>query len=136
MSLGVEVKLLEDKKFEVNALKSGAKAYMDTKREGYTPSAPSPSEFFLASLGGCVLYYAWKYLSNARIEFKELSARVSGEWTKEPLMLKDIKVEIFTDAELGNRREALLRFVHNCPIHNTIINTQQIHIQFSEEEHE
>jgi uncharacterized OsmC-like protein len=135
MSLEVEVKLLEDQRFEVNALKSGAKAYMDTKREGYTPCAPNPSELFLASLGGCVLYYAWRYLSNAGIEFKELSVKVSGEWAKEPLMLKDIKVEISTNAELGNRKEALLRFVHNCPIHNTIINTQKINIQFLEEGH-
>jgi uncharacterized OsmC-like protein len=136
MGLEVEVKLLEDQRFEINAPKSGTKAYIDNKRENYIPQAPNSSELFLASIGGCVLYYARKYLLNAGIEFKQLQVKVSGEWSKEPLMIKDIKVEISTDAKLEARKEALVRFVHNCPVHNTIINTQKIDIQFSEEKHE
>lgn len=134
MALEVEVRYLEDLKFEIKSLKRGAKAYIDShKEEGYTPQGPNSSEYFLASIGGCVMYYSYTYLKNAGIEFKELKIKVSAEWTKEPvLMLKDIKVKIYTDAQLGDRKEAFLRFVHNCPVHNTIVNTQEIKIEMEE----
>ena len=134
MALEVEIRYLEDEKFEVMSLKSGAKAYIDIKKEeGYIPSTPNSSEFFLASIGGCIMYYARLYLANAGIKFDKLKVRVSGEWTKQPvLMIKDIKVRISTDAELGDRKKAFLKFVHNCPVHNTIVNTKEIKIEMKE----
>ncbi|RKY35432.1 MAG: hypothetical protein DRP73_04670 [Candidatus Omnitrophota bacterium] len=134
MALELEIRYLEGEKFEIKSLKSGAKAYIDIRREeGYIPSTPNSSELFLASIGGCVMYYARLYLVNAGIKFDKLKVRVAGEWTKQPvLMLKDIKVKISTDAELGDRKQAFLRFVHNCPVHNTIINTKEIKIEMEE----
>lgn len=134
MALEVEIRYLEGEKFEVISLKSGAKAYIDIKKEeGYIPSTPNSSELFLASIGGCIMYYARLYLFNTGIKFNKLKAMVSGEWTKQPvLMIKDIKVRISTDAELGDRKKAFLKFVHNCPVHNTIVNTKEIKIEMKE----
>ena len=129
MALGVEIKYLEGKKFEVRSLKSGVKVCIDSPRQGYIPEGLSSSELFLASIGGCIMYYAHTYLTHTNIDFKKLEVMVSGEWQKIPILtIKDIKVKISTDAQLDQRKESFLRFVHNCPVHNTIINTRHIDI--------
>ena len=134
MALKVEVKFLEQDKFEVISLKSGAKTYIDSRRENYTPQAPNSSELFLASLGGCILYYAKKYLLDIGISFQKLLVRVSGEWKRLPFQITNIKVSIFTDAYLGERKKSFLRFVRNCPVHNTIMNTEEITILVNEDQ--
>ncbi len=133
MGLEVELSYLEDKKFEAKSSKTGVRCIIDSYKEGYTPQGLNSSELFLASIGGCIMYYAHSYLKNAGIKFSSLKIKVSGEWVKQPvLMLRDIKVGISTDAELRDRRQAFLRFVHNCPVHNTIVNTKEIKIEMEE----
>ncbi len=133
MSLEVEIKHIQDKKFVARSLESGAEIRIDSYRQGRLPEGLNSSELLLASVGGCIMYYAHTYLSRMNIAFSRLEVKVSGEWQKRPLMIKDIKVGIITDASLSTRRESFLRFVHNCPVHNTVINTQEIEIGLKDE---
>ncbi|HDN85730.1 MAG: hypothetical protein DRP68_06060 [Candidatus Omnitrophota bacterium] len=137
MGLEVEINFLKDNKFEIIVPKSGIKAYIDSKSKigDYSPCAPNSSELFLASIGGCILYYAKKYFQDIGISFTKLSVRVWGDWSRVPLQLTDIKVSIFTDAYINEeRKNSFLRFVSNCPVHNTIINTKEIKIFLHQEE--
>ena len=76
MEQKVEIKFLENDKFEVVAVSSGAKLYADSKKEDYNPSGPNPLELFLSSLGACIGVFAKKYLNRHNLEFKELKNMV------------------------------------------------------------
>lgn len=129
MGVTVEVKFLEGDKFEVKTLHSEQTIYIDKKSENYTPQGPNPVELFLASLAGCVGIYSKRYLDNAQIKYQNLKISCKASFRENPLMLDNINLEIKTDAKLGDRSASFLRFVKNCPIHNTIVNTQEIEIR-------
>ncbi|MBL7197883.1 MAG: OsmC family protein [Candidatus Omnitrophica bacterium] len=46
-----------------------------------------------------------------------------------PFRFKDVKIKISLSQDVGNRKESLLKFVKNCPIHNTITNHPNIEIE-------
>ncbi len=95
----------------------------------YRPSGSNPLEALLSALGGCIGVYAKKYLERHAISFTKLEVGVSGEFTAEsPARIINIEAKVDTDAQLGDRQEVFLRFIHNCPIHNTLLNTNKIEI--------
>ncbi|MCF7908055.1 MAG: OsmC family protein [Candidatus Omnitrophica bacterium] len=86
-------------------------------------------EVLLSALGGCIGVYANKYLERHAIAFTKLEIMVTGELTTEsPARIVDIKVKVDTDAQLGDKKEVFLRFIHNCPVHNTLLNTKEVEI--------
>jgi len=130
MQQKIMVKFSAGDKFEINALNSGAKIYVDKAKDGYAPIGPNPLELFLSSLGACISVYSKMYLERHSIKFKEFNVEVAADFTQEsPARLVNIKALINTDADLGKNREVFLRFVRNCPVHNTIINTKEINIE-------
>lgn len=54
MQQKIRVKFSAGDKFEINALNSGAKIYVDKAKDGYAPIGPNPLELFLSSLGACI----------------------------------------------------------------------------------
>jgi len=103
-----------------------------SKSAGYKPSGTNPLEALLSSLGGCICIYANKYLERHTIPFTKLEVEVTGEFTTEsPARIINIKAKVDTDAQLGDNQEVFLRFIHNCPIHNTLLNTNKIEIDLS-----
>ena len=103
---------------------------MDQPRDkGGSDSGMNPSEVFLASLGGCIALYASKYCKDTGIDPAGLAVEVDAELSRErPYRFENIKVKISLNQELGKRRDAFLRFVANCPIHNTIAGHPNIDI--------
>lgn len=102
------------------------------KEKGGDDSGMSPLEAFLASLGSCVGVYAQHYCEGAHINATGLTVEVIAELGKEkPVMFRDIKVNVKLDCEIGDRKEAVLRFIRNCPIHNTIHNGAQVDMALS-----
>lgn len=93
----------------------------------------NPLQLVLSGLGCCVGVYARRYLENTKIEYSRLEIKVSASFVKgKDLMLQNIKVEVITDADLGERRESFSRFIRNCPIHNTLTHTEEIDIEIAE----
>jgi len=91
------------------------------KDKGGNDEGMNPLEVFLVSLGACAGVYSKGYCKNAQIDTKDLKITVSSELTSEsPRRFKDIKVQIDLGQDLGNRKEALLNFVRNCPVHNSL----------------
>ncbi|MFH1398354.1 MAG: OsmC family protein [Candidatus Omnitrophota bacterium] len=91
---------------------------IDTKGNGITPP-----DALLASLGTCVGVYLHKYAQGAKVELKQFSISVDAEFTKEPpYCFREIKVNINLKGVVleEQRKEALLRFIKNCPVHNTL----------------
>lgn len=83
----------------------------------------SPPDILLGSLGSCIGVYVHKYLEGAKLEAAGLRIKIEADFPKEPPMcFKEIKVNIYLEGvELDERRRlAMLEFIKNCPIHNTL----------------
>ncbi len=131
MAIRVEIKAEEKDKFLANFSSSDTKIYVDLNKE--KASGPNPLELFLSSLASCVCVYAKKYLTQHSIAFKELKVEANAELSKDfPTRLVNIKIKAHTDAMLdATEKEVFLRFMKNCPIHNTLIHTENIEIDLA-----
>jgi len=112
----VEVNNSGDSLFQVNT--EGHEFSIDTKG-----NAASPPAVLLASLAACVGVYIRKYCEGSQLQLKEFSVKAEADFSKEaPFCFRDIRVSIdLKGAKLDERRrEALLNFIKNCPVHNTL----------------
>ena len=99
------------------------------KDKGGSDSGMNPLEVFLASLGSCVAFYSKRYCKDINVDASGLAVEVDAELSQDrPFRFKDIKLEITLNQDLGPRKESLLKFVKNCPIHNTITGAPNIEI--------
>jgi uncharacterized OsmC-like protein len=66
------------------------------------------------------------------VGFREIRIQAQADLLQaNPLRLVNIKAKVYTDANLEDKREVFLRFIKNCPIHNTIIHTKEIDIDLA-----
>ncbi len=87
-------------------------------KEGVTPP-----DVLLAGLATCVGVYIRKYCQGASLSLDNFGVSARAEFTKEPpYCFKEIEVAVdLGGASLDERRKkALLEFVKNCPVHNTL----------------
>lgn len=121
----VEVAHIKDYAFKVKS--KDYEFTVDTKGKGI-----APPDTFLASLGSCIGVYIRKYAEGAKIDLQDFSINVEAEFPKEPpFCFKQINVSLdLKDIKLDERRQAaLLEFIKNCPIHNTLKNNPQINLK-------
>ncbi len=100
---------------------------IDTKGEGSTPP-----DTLLASLGSCIGVYLRKYAEGSKIVLPEFTVTVESDLSQEsPVSFKLINVSIdLKEANIDDRRKkALLSFIENCPIHNTLKHNPEIKIR-------
>lgn len=98
---------------------------IDFPKPDGSSSGTTPIHLLLGALASCIAVYLERYLVNAKIKFDNFSIKVSSEVSKEaPRYLRDINVKLKIEgADLDERRKkALLEFVKNCPVHNTLVN--------------
>ena len=121
----VEVASKNDYRFTAQA--KGASFDIDAKgKEGMTPP-----DVLLASLGSCVGVYIRKYAEGAKLDVGEFCITVESDLgTESPYCFRQIKVSVdLKNALLDDRRKkALLDFIKNCPIHNTLKTAPDIEI--------
>jgi len=99
---------------------------VDIKGGGITPP-----DTLLASLGSCVGVYLRKYAEGAKLPLGEFTVTVEADLGKEsPYYFRTIQVSVdLKGAALDEkRRAAMLEFIKNCPIHNTLKNNPAISI--------
>ncbi len=100
------------------------------KERGGSNTGMNSLEVFLSSLGGCISFYVRKYCQDVNIDSKGLVVDVESELSQErPFRFKDIRVKISLEQDIGGRKWALLKFVKNCPIHNTLSGQVNIEIE-------
>ncbi|MFH1621996.1 MAG: OsmC family protein [Candidatus Omnitrophota bacterium] len=99
------------------------------KEKGGSDAGMNPLEFFLTSLGSCVALYAKRYYKDTNLDFSGLTVDVESELSPErPFRFTDIKLKVKLKNDIGDRREPFLRFIKNCPIHNTLAGQPNIDI--------
>jgi len=125
--------------YQVEVINGGGSAFkikskdsefiVDTKPGGITPP-----DMLLASLGSCIGVYIRKYAEGAKLAIGGFRVTVVGELSKEtPHCFRAINVAIdIPDAGLDDRRKrAMLHFIKNCPVHNTLKSAPEVDIKIS-----
>lgn len=91
---------------------------IDARGKGLTPPAA-----LLASLGSCIGVYIRKYAESSKLPLENFDISLEAAFSPEPpLAFKTINVSIdLKGANLDERRkQAILEFIKNCPVHNTL----------------
>ncbi len=98
---------------------------------GFSEKNLGPLPTLLASLGSCVGVYLRRYADNLKLPIKEFSVSVEADLTKDDSPgFRKIAVSIdLKGTQLDETKMAgLMRFVQNCPVHNTIRGGPEINV--------
>ena len=121
----VTIHHLGDVKFE--AVTRGHRVVCDQPPDnGGADTGMTPPEFLLVSLGTCAGFYAAQYLKLHALPAAGLEVRVSALKAKAPARLGSFRIEVTLPASTSATRPAILRAVHACLIHNTLLNAPAI----------
>ncbi|RJP29691.1 MAG: OsmC family peroxiredoxin [Candidatus Omnitrophota bacterium] len=94
----------------------------------------SPPDVLLASVASCVGVYIRKYFESAKAGECNFLVRAEADFAKEPpFRFDEIKIDIeLKGLKLDDRRKsALLEFVKNCPVHNTLKCNPKVNININ-----
>ncbi len=113
--------------YKATVVSNGDRRYFATTQYGgfalaSDGSAPKSIDALLASLCSCMAHYVGDYVRDHGISFSDYAISAESELTEDKVRLSTIRVEIeLRDSHLSESQKAeLLKFVTNCPIHNTL----------------
>ena len=90
----------------------------------------TPPELLLASLGSCAAFYAAQYLKTRNLADTGVEVSVTAEKLKSPVRLGDFLIRVVCPVPLTEEQtEGLMRSVHHCLIHNTLLSPPDINIE-------
>jgi uncharacterized OsmC-like protein len=91
----------------------------------------TPPELLLASLGSCAAYYAVEYLKTRNLADSGVEVTVTAEKLKSPARLGSFNIRVLCPVALTEDQvAALTRSVKHCLVHNTLLNTPEINLEF------
>jgi len=92
----------------------------------------TPPELMLASLGSCAAFYAVQYLKTRNLAQTGVEVTVTAEKLKQPARLGNFRIQVVSPISLTvEQTEGLMRSVHHCLIHNTLLAPPEIAIELS-----
>jgi len=102
--------------------------------DGGADAGPTPTELFVASLAGCVGYYASRFLQRHMLPTAGLAVRATFEMsTGRPHRVSAIDIRVHPPAHVpAERLPALYAVVSNCTVHNSIERAPSIDIGLAE----
>ena len=131
MRTEVLVDHLGEVQFEVKARGHTVVCDQPVEKGGFDEGM-TPPEFLLASLGTCAGFYAVQYLKFHRLPVEGVRIRASAGKVTAPARLADFRIDIECGTPLDARhREGVLRAVHGCLIHNTLLHPPRIDVEVS-----
>ena len=100
--------------------------------DGGDDTGPTPTELFIASLAGCVAFYARRYLDRHDLPTECLAVEADFRMGSCPARVARIEVRLTIPAEVPvERREALLAVASHCTVHNSLITAPEISVAFA-----
>ncbi|MGA3100553.1 MAG: OsmC family protein [Terracidiphilus sp.] len=127
----VKVSQIEGVKFDIQA--RSHKITCDQPAEnGGTDSGMTPPELLLASLGSCAAFYAAEYLRTRKLAQSGVEVSVTAEKLLKPARLGEFHVTVTSPVALtAEQTESMMRCVHSCLVHNTLISLPAIKIEIA-----
>jgi uncharacterized OsmC-like protein len=99
---------------------------------GGADCAMTPPELMLASLGSCAAFYAVQYLKARNLSDHGVEVSVTAEKLKQPARLGNFNIRVECPVPLTKEQtEGLMRSVHHCLIHNTLLAPPEIKIELA-----
>jgi putative redox protein len=127
----VKVSQLAGVKFSIRA-RSHTVVCDQPVSNGGEDTGMTPPELMLASLGSCAAYYAAEYLKTRGLSESGVEVSVTAEKLKQPARLGNFGIHVTCPVPLTeDQHQALLRSVHHCLIHNTLLAPPEIHIELA-----
>lgn len=101
--------------------------------DGGDDTAPTPTELFIASLVGCVAFYARRYLSRHHLPTTGLRVTGEFEFGSRPARVSDIRVRITLPEGIpDDARDPLLAVASRCTVHNTLLAPPNVTIELGD----
>ncbi len=127
----VTIRHLEQVKFLIEA--RGQSIICDQPREnGGEDAGMTPPELMLASLGSCAAFYAAQYLRSRGLAESGVEVSVTAEKLMQPARLGNFRIQVSCPVALTDLQEqGLMRSVHSCLIHNTLLSPPSIEIELA-----
>ena len=99
---------------------------------GGEDSGMTPPELLLASLGSCAAFYAVQYLKTRNLAQSGVEVSITAEKLKQPARLGNFRIHVVSPVSLTEEQtEGLMRSVHACLIHNTLLTPPEIKIELA-----
>ncbi len=125
----VHVQQLENAKFAIHARHHTVICDQPADNGG-TDQGMTPPELMLASLGSCAAFYAVQYLKTRNLSTNGVEVTVNAEKLKSPARLGNFQIEVDCPVPLTEEQQvAMVRSVHSCLIHNTLMSVPEIAIE-------
>lgn len=121
----ITVRHLGDVQFEAEARGHRVVCDQPVDNGGYDEGM-TPPEFLLISLGTCAGFYVAQYLNAHSLSCPGLEIKVAADKAAQPARLGSFRIEILAPSLDPRHEEGVLRAVHKCLIHNTLLNPPQI----------
>jgi len=95
-------------------------------------SGMTPPELLLASLGSCAAFYAAEYLRTRQLAQTGVEVSVTAEKLLKPARLGNFRIQVLCPVPLTTEQtEGLMRSVHHCLVHNTLLSPPEIGIDLT-----
>lgn len=129
----MEVKIthLDHVKFSIQS-RSNTILCDQPQENGGSDAGMTPPELLLASLGSCAAFYAVEYLKTRKLAESGVVVTVTAEKLLQPARLSNFRVHVECPVDLTTaHREGLIRSVHHCLVHNTLLSPPAIEIELA-----
>lgn len=127
----VRVSQVEGVKFDIQARSHTITCDQPTDNGG-ADCGMTPPELMLASLGSCAAFYAAQYLKARHLADRGLEVTVSAEKLLQPARLGNFRVQVISPVPLTEEQhEGMMRSVHHCLIHNTLLSFPDIKFEIA-----
>jgi uncharacterized OsmC-like protein len=125
----VKVSHLGQVKFNIQSRSHSILCDQPTENGG-EDSAMTPPELMLASLGSCAAFYAAQYLKARKLAESGVEVSVTAEKLKHPARLGNFNIHVVCPVALSEEQtEGLMRSVHHCLIHGTLLSPPEVKIE-------
>jgi len=121
----ITVRHLGDVQFEAEARGHCVVCDQPLDNNGYDEGM-TPPEFLLVSLGTCAGFYVAQYLKAHSLACPGLEIKVSAEKGANPARLASFRITVIAPTLDPQHEAGMLRAVHKCLIHNTLLNPPAI----------
>jgi len=125
----VKVAQIAGVKFEIKARSHTILCDQPPENAG-TDTGMTPPELLLASLGSCAAFYAAQYLKTRNLAQSGVEVTVTAEKLLQPARLGNFRIQVVSPVALTEEQHAgMMRSVHHCLIHNTLLSPPQVQIE-------
>ena len=125
----VHIGQLENVKFAIHARQHTVLCDQPVDNGG-SDDGMTPPELMLASLGSCAAFYAVQYLKVRNLSASGVEITVNAEKLKAPARLGHFQIEVHCPVTLtSEQQQGMVRTVHSCLIHNTLMSVPDIAIE-------